>query len=158
MIIELLALFGLFFGIIISHYTQEELKDGKKYFMILEFIILIVLFFLTTRYNINTIFLALGIIIGFLVRNPYLFFGILLGSVANLNFLYSGLIFVYGLADGSLWFINKSKNYLYLSVALFFVQFILYFFGYTLLSFVNGGFIGVTLYKVYDELIVRQIL
>ena len=52
---------GLFLGIIVSLLAQEELKDGKKYFKLIQnIIIVLVLFFVMEFYQIN-IYLSLAV-------------------------------------------------------------------------------------------------
>ncbi len=151
MIIGLLAVLGLFFGILISFYTKEELKDGEKYFKILEFIILIALFFLTFKYNTSLLFLVIGALLGITIRNIYFFFGILLGSSFVVSFIDIILVFVFGLANGSRIYYSNNKKLLYVSCGLFFIHFLLYFFNVTLLPILNGGIIGFVLYRTYEE-------
>ena len=110
MLFGLIALIGLFFGIFLAYFIKEEIEDGRVYFLSLEIITLIVLIFFSFKLSIS---LFIGIIFGFIIRKEYFYFSIgIVSSVFNkdLNFIYSILVFVYGMPYGSLLVYKEKLN------------------------------------------------
>lgn len=110
-LVSLIGFLGLIFGIVLGFLTKEELKPGKKYFhLLLNLALLALIFVLMTKtlsnLFISAIFFLLGILIGYFLRKNYLYFGIaIVASIlidADLMALLAGLIFLYGLANGTL--------------------------------------------------------
>ena len=115
---------GQFIGWFIANRTEEELKDGRRYFLILTTSLLALLISFSIYYSFNVYLLIIGLIIGYLINKEYLFFGIL--SMKN-DILLNSLIFVYGLPYGSLNY--KSIRILLTNILLFFIPFLLLFFN-----------------------------
>src|SRR3989344_8928396 len=154
MILGIISIIGLFIGWIIANYTKEELKQGEKYFIILQFIVLVSLFFITLEQNINILFLIIAIIMGVLIRNPFVYFGVALVPLSS--FLSIMLIFIYGIAEGSINYITKDIKKLIINVILFIIPFLLILFNIKLTPILNGGIIGVLIYQIYDQLIIKK--
>ncbi len=126
-LISLVTYIGLLIGIIISTMAKEELKPGKKYFILLHNIVLaFILFFVLEFFDVNiylTIYLPLILIIGLFYFNDlykksnifYIGLGIIFYlSSKNINnlLIISTLIFFYGFLISSLQMDFKKKNYL----------------------------------------------
>ncbi len=143
-LISLVVYLGLLIGIILSFMAKEELKDGRKYFILLHNIILaFVLFFILEFFNVNVflaLFLPLILIIVLFYFNEiykksyvvYVLFGIVFYfSSKNINLLLiiSSLILFYGFLISSLQINFKKKNYfqILLKNLLFFVCLALFF-------------------------------
>ncbi|MBU0930354.1 MAG: hypothetical protein KJ623_04770 [Nanoarchaeota archaeon] len=96
----LLSFIGILAGILIARYTKEELKEGKKYFIILERICLILIsLILISNYKISWVVL-LGLIAGYFLNIIYLVFGLTL--VLTNNMMLSIIVFIYGMPYGSM--------------------------------------------------------
>lgn len=154
MLLGIISIFGLFLGWIIAIYTKEELKQGEKYFIILQFVILAILFFITLNNNINILFLIIGIILGILIRNPFIYFGIILIPISS--FLSVVLIFIYGLVEGSINYITKDMKKMIINTLIFAISFILVIVNIKLTPILNGGIIGVLIYQIYDKLLIKK--
>ncbi len=103
-LVLILSFLGLLGGVIVSYFTKEELKHGNKYFLLLEKSLLLAISF-TIIYYVGEffIFLALGVLAGFIFRKAYFYFGLAL-PLASENFLVllSSLVFAFGLPHGTL--------------------------------------------------------
>ncbi|TKJ17721.1 hypothetical protein CEE44_04275 [Candidatus Woesearchaeota archaeon B3_Woes] len=143
-LISLVVYLGLLIGIILSFMAKEELKDGKRYFILLHNIILgFILFFVLEFFRVNVylaLFLPLVLIVVLFYFNElykksyitYFLLGIVFYiSSKNVNFLLvvSSLILFYGFFIGSLQINFKKKNYfrILLNNLLFFVCLVLFF-------------------------------
>lgn len=107
-----LSFLGLLAGVALSFLAKEELKPGKKYFMLLEKALLLSISILTIFYIKNFfLFLILGIIAGFVFRRAYFYFGLAL-PLASGSFLVllSSLVFVFGLPHGTLLAVKLKEN------------------------------------------------
>ncbi len=105
---------GLFVGLILALMAKEEMKDGRKYFLFLQKLILLLVFvFLLVFINLNYILvlLILAFILVYLLRrkNELMYIYIILGVIfylssktLNLFVIESSLIFLYGIPTGSL--------------------------------------------------------
>lgn len=103
---SLLGFIGILVGILIAKYTKEELKQGKKYFLWIERISLIIIF-LILLFNFKLSWLVLiGLVAGYFLPIEYLAFGLAIISFENI--IIACLVFIYGLPYGSL--INKDKT------------------------------------------------
>lgn len=125
---NLIVFLGLGVGIALAYIAPEEMKDGKKYFIWMQNVILsLVLFFLLYFYRFNLmlnliISLALFFSLFFYLNHKkkqtiryvdYAFLGIMFYLSAkntNLFLLLSSLMFIYGLPTGSLLINIKKKN------------------------------------------------
>jgi len=112
---------GLFVGSFIASQTKEELKTGEKYFVLLEKVVIIAIISLLMHlyaFSIwpRVIIYVLAIVVLFLIRPPsittYSLLGIALylsSREATMFYWVASLIFLYGLAAGSLLFIAHKK-------------------------------------------------
>lgn len=141
---SIIVYLGLLAGIIISFMTKEELKPGKRYFILLHNIIIaFILFFILEQTNLNvylTLFLPLAVvIISFifteLYKKSYLIY-LIIGSIFYLSsrdlsyfLIISTLILFYGFLIGTLQTDFKEKNYFKIVAKnlLFFICLVLYF-------------------------------
>ena len=135
---------GQFIGWFIANRTEEELKDGRRYFLILTTSLLALLISFSIYYSFNVYLLIVGFIIGYLINKEYLFFGIL--SMKN-DILLNSLIFVYGLPYGSLNY--KSIRILLTNILLFFIPFLLLFFNINFYNLGAGGLLGILVKRIY---------
>ena len=135
---------GQFIGWFIANRTEEELKDGRRYFLILTTSLLALLISFSIYYSFNVYLLIIGLIIGYLINKEYLFFGIL--SMKN-DILLNSLIFVYGLPYGSLNY--KSIRILLTNILLFFIPFLLLFFNINFYNLGAGGLLGILVKRIY---------
>lgn len=118
----ILSFFGLIAGIILAHYTKEELKTGKKYFIILyKFILFITIIYALFLSELNYYLFGaiLGIILFIFLRNIYLYLGLLIFSTLNLYMFY--LVFLFGLPYGSLIYSKKDLRNIVLNSFVWFV-------------------------------------
>lgn len=116
---SIVAFLGLIVGLVIGYYTPEEFKDGKKYFILLQrLLVLVILFFVMflNGFQIFWIIVALFAVstaiyqIDLKLPIYYAFLGVLffLGSKSqNMFLITSGLTFLFGLPSGTL--IEKKK-------------------------------------------------
>src|SRR3989338_4685393 len=96
MLVELISLLGLLIGVIIARSAKEELLPGRRYFILFRAILLLLLIIVLLS-NFSLIPFAVGLLVGFIVRKEYLYFGLLTPSS-----LVSSLIFMYGFPYGTL--------------------------------------------------------
>ena len=113
---------GLFIGLILAFSAKEELKNGKKYFLLAQWFILPIILALLLFYfnNIYVWLLILVFVLLYLFVFNYckyflywalavLFF---LSTINNKLFIFTSLlIFIYGLAEGSLYYYESSGQY-----------------------------------------------
>lgn len=115
LLVSLVAFLGIFVGFFLALYTKEELKQGKKYFILLQKILLtlifgFLLFFFQIQLNI-ILFISIIFLVFLLVTDSnqqlpiYIALGIIF-SITSCNhdiFLtVSSLIFLYGIPTGTL--------------------------------------------------------
>ena len=110
-LVVIICFIGIYAGFLLGIIAKEELKAGKKYFLLFQKILFAVAI-LSTIVVINKIYLTIAlffILAYFMVYSRrifiYLVFGVLLflnSRYGNLFLMQSGLIFLYGLAEGSL--------------------------------------------------------
>tara|TARA_Y100000310_G_C20304389_1_gene633279 strand:+ start:149 stop:646 length:498 start_codon:yes stop_codon:yes gene_type:complete len=99
---NVLVVFGLVFGKLLGLITKEEVKEGKRYFILIERIILVVLFLslLVIDFSIYSLGIFLGVFIYLILIRSHVFFlgfGVLLASFVSLEFglLVASLVFLY---------------------------------------------------------------
>lgn len=119
MLVEsIIAFGGLVLGLLLAYFTKEELKSGKKYFVILERAILLILVILLLYKSWNSfIFLIIAFVAGFMVfigiSRVYLYLGLALFlafmHTQTYAYYFVGLICLIGLVYGALEY-NKVKN------------------------------------------------
>jgi len=124
-LVFILSFLGLAVGILIAKYTKEEIKPGKKYFIILKKLILVSISFVILSYIKMTWIFFLGMFIGYFFREVYFYLGLAIGSSISPSimiisalpyspthffFLLSSLTFLFGLPQGTLLVENFDKN------------------------------------------------
>lgn len=101
-----LSFLGLIIGKIISNYTKDELKQGERYFILLSkaIILILILFEISLIYD-HYYFILFGFILGYFFKREYFYLGLsLIASIkANIQFIVSTLIFLFGLPLGTLY-------------------------------------------------------
>lgn len=147
MLAGIISFLGQFTGLIIASKTKEELKQGEIYFKIIEKIILITIICFFSYYYFNIIWIFIGIILGFLFKKEYFYFGLGFVNLSSFVFLYSSLIFIYGLVYGSLAYYEKKKRILLLNIIWFFIPFALLFFNYSFIPVTVGALISILVKK-----------
>jgi len=149
-IVFTLAFIGLLAGVIVSSFTKEELKPGRKYFLLLEKALLLAIGFLLIFYSETfSVLIVFGFFFGLLVRKYYLYFGLAL-PLASETFLVllGSLVFMFGLPHGTLLAerlkLKQVKKEILISAALFIIGLLVsYFFGYlALLMFCAGALLA----------------
>ena len=143
-LISLVVYLGLLIGIILSFMAKEELKPGKRWFILVHNVILgFVLFFLLLFLDVNyylTLFLPLLLIVFLFYYSEiyrkssviYLLLGVVFW-ISSKNkeplLIISSLVFFYGFLISSLQISFKSKNYykILLKNLLFFICLALFF-------------------------------
>jgi len=123
----LISFFGLGVGIALAFIAPEEMKDGKKYFIHLQNVLLTLMFFAVLAFDNISIFLIslfsviFFIFVYYLNRDSsiryldYAALGVLFffsSSNLSLFLLNSALIFLYGMPSGSLQIKVKKRNIL----------------------------------------------
>lgn len=118
---SLVSFSGLFVGMFLAFYTKEELKQGKKYFVIIEKLLLsLVLFFFLFFYELDMITILVISLLFFVIilvlkfdNYPIVYIALAiifyLTQDNNIFPLISSLIFLYGLPVGTL-IAYKMKN------------------------------------------------
>lgn len=143
-----ISFLGLIIGYVIANYTQEELKKGKIYFQIIEIVTLVAIIWILLN-NLQLIPYAIGLIIGYFLRYEYFYLG--LGAVStsenNLRFLHSSLIFLYGLAYGSMNY--KNIKLILFNFLFFLMPFLLILLDYDATSLAAGALTSTLLIKAY---------
>jgi len=138
-LISLMSFSGLFVGMLLAFTAKEELEPGKKYFILLQKLtLLLILIFLLNFFNINlylriTIYILFIFLIGINIKSqviyPILAVVFFLSSKdTNLFITNSILIFFYGFPSGSLFaekLIKKKKSFVFNKLLLTYFWFIL---------------------------------
>ncbi len=129
-LVVIICFIGIYAGFLLGIIAKDELKAGKKYFLLFQKILFAVVI-MSTIIVVNKIYLTIALLFilsYFLVYSRdifiYLVFGVLLflnSRYGNLFLMQSGLIFLYGLAAGSLLKYNKKKFMYILSRYVWFV-------------------------------------
>ena len=138
-LISLISFLGLLVGIILAFTAKEELKPGKKYFMLMQKItLLIILIFLLNFFNINlylriTIYVLFILLMAINIKSQIIYpvLGIVFfisSKNPELFIINSILIFLYGFPTGSLFakkIIKKKKSFVFKRVILTYFWFVL---------------------------------
>jgi hypothetical protein len=117
--------FGIYGGILQSIISPEEMKDGKKYFKVLSYIliILIILIQLLAK-DLASSTAALLIVLALYYNQKgieYISFGFILG-LNNIFFLYSAsIILIYGIVFGSLIYKKTDKRNILEKTGIYFI-------------------------------------
>ncbi len=146
MIVNAVSFLGSIIGYFTGKFTEEELKPGRIYFEILKIAVLILLAASAFLKGFNILFFIIGLILGFILRYEYFYFGILLAQ--NINFLNAGLVFIYGLPYGTLAFYKENFRTLFYSAVFFAVGSLAFFSEYYLVSLAAGGMISVLVFNI----------
>ncbi len=106
LIIGLISFLGLVVGIVINKFTKEEIKQGYKYFRILNIILLVLVLMISLYFSLKISWILLILfLVAFLVLIYFKLMYLYLGLVFSLSYyssdeivlLITGLIFGYGL-------------------------------------------------------------
>ena len=139
--LSIISFIGLLIGILLAKLSPEELKPGKKYFILLKKIILIAIVISIIYYSKLSLFgLFIGAFIGYFFKKEYFYFGLALVvslQLTKFNILLASLIFIYSLPYGTLLKKNIIKE-ININLALFLLP---------LLFLINN------LYLSYDSLL-----
>lgn len=138
-LIYIISFLGAFAGRIIGKFTKEEVKVGRKYFLVGEQIILLILasyFLYLSQINASAfIYFILGLLVSFFFKEVYFYFALafIMCITQNNLVLVSSLVFIYGLFHGSL---GKKAYYilLYLIIPLILKDYLQYNHLYPLLA------------------------
>ncbi len=145
----IISILGIITGYLIANYTKEELNKGMLYFKVIEILCLLSIVYLSLS-NFNLLLFASGVFAALILKFDYFYIG--LSSLNTLDaasrFVHSSLIFVYGLANGSINYGNK--KIILVNVALFFVPMLLYFLDFHASSISAGALTVTVLMKGYN--------
>ena len=117
----IISYFGLLAGFLLASVTPEELPTGKKYFSLLQRLVILVVGILAANFFgygaalklVAYAFLLALLVLNVNVRLAYGAFGILLFAAAidlNMLLMMSSLVFIFGLASGSDYFSHAAKK------------------------------------------------
>ncbi len=154
-IASFIAFSGLFLGMLLAQIAPDEVKPGKKYFSILQYMlstaIAIVLLYNVInsqgQYLAIVASFAVGIILAMLLKIKYIYLGIGLFSSAlakDVFALLASLIFIYSLPTGTL-LVRKKVRLLLTSILAFAISSMALFmplFNNYLAAFAAGALIG----------------
>jgi len=119
----ILSYLGLAAGVIVSNFTKEELKAGRKYFILLKLIIFAAVFYYFLIYLTKKTIIALALSIGVFIAAYkfekmlkhvntnlfyYGFFAVVLFEVKDFAPVIATMIFLFGMASASAQFTKKS--------------------------------------------------
>lgn len=143
MVYYIISLLGEYTGALLAYKIPEEIKQGKKYFNILILILLPVIGLYSIYYFFSLFYLIIGLVLGFLIRKEYLYFGL----ISN-NVFFASLVFLYGMPYGTLEF-NKNKKLknLNINIIYFLIGIGLSFF-LNIYSLAGGALIGIFADKI----------
>lgn len=124
-LIACIAFLGLLVGYLLTFLAKEEIKPGKKYFIIVEraILIMLALVLLSQVWATKTFIIPfiIGLVMGYFLKIRYFYLGLALAASVTLSMevfvLVASLIFLHGLPYGSV----SSKLKLPLHSILFFV-------------------------------------
>jgi hypothetical protein len=135
----LIPLLGLGFGTIVARVAKEEIKPGRKYFKIFEYLLYFTLLILALWFNFNLGLLIFSVILllSYFHKNElffvkFLLFGIIyaiIEDVGNLSEIVISVLFVLGLILATK---MKTKNFL----DVIFIALIYYLIGYVVSSLI----------------------
>lgn len=105
MILNWLSFFGLLIGLLLAIFCKEELKPGKKYFLLFEkicllFIFIILMYSFKLKWTV-----LLGIPIAYFFKEDYFYLGL---SLLSNSFFVTSFVFMFGLPNGSLLYSEKN--------------------------------------------------
>ena len=138
-LVSLIVFAALVSGMIIRYFTKEEMKEGEKYFILLQRLLALIivgvfLYFIDTKiyWIIIALFVVSTLIYQFDVKLPvyYVFFGAFFffsSKEANFFLIMSSLMFLFGFPSGSLIKKEDVKKNLLLSCLFFLSAFAFYF-------------------------------
>ena len=137
-LVPIIVFLGLLIGLILKNWIEEEVEDLKKYFRLIEVLLLSVLgiYLLYLAFDNNIWFyliFLLGFGLSFVNKETYLYLGF---GLLSLDFYVASLSFIYGLVNG-----NKNWH----KKLIFFVPFILLIFVQEVvlfLMFSSGALMG----------------
>lgn len=119
-----ISFLGVLVGFLIYYKTREEIVSGKKYFLFARKALLLVSAFFVFNYiQVDALMIFIGLVIGYFLRRPLIYYGAVLGavSIAQLIEIISIFAFIFGLVEGSL--ISGNKKNLLLAAVFFFASY-----------------------------------
>jgi hypothetical protein len=148
----IVSFFGFFIGMVIAHFSKEELVKGKKYFKYFRKIILAAIGVAITYYAWGSPFYFItGMICGYFLRGYYFYIGMALALTSGKEpfLLLASLIFIFGLPHGTLifkkFFNDKKRFYkiILFNIILFIIPFLIFseIKNYSLLMFAAGALV-----------------
>ncbi len=132
----IIAFLGQYIGYLLGYLCDDELKQGKKYFLLLEVLVLILLF--VFNFSLSWL-IVIGLLLSLIIKKEYFYFGVFVGFLSWI------LIFIYGLAYGTLKY--KKLKVLLLNVLFAFPLFLLSFW-FDLVPLGLGALIGLLIHKL----------
>jgi len=165
--IPIIAFAGLLFGLLLRKVALEEVLSGKKYLKFLKRVLFFVLLLGLLYYSKGIYFyLVLGVLFGFLMGlyvDPYVFMGLSMVTAFLLDnqamFFISIVIFIYGLAYGSLYSKKSQMGFVIKNLIYFSAPFLIlyYFYDYFVaLDIMKEFLIGVVSGGLFSLLAQRQ--
>ena len=128
----IIAFLGLIIGQVLASQVKEELKLGRKWFLLMAKVLLLIILFKLVllagpSLSFFIAFLA-GILVNYFLKKLYLYFGflILLSNFMSLDdkLFFASLIFLFGLVFGSLLY-SKIKKFNYKATIINLILFLL---------------------------------
>lgn len=161
----LIAFLGVFIGEFLAYISPEEMKPGKRYFVMFHvFFILAAIILGLVFLKFNVYLFVIGIVIGLILRKPYFYFAGLLFSAGHYYWVFAILIFTIGLFIGTLLRPLVHLEYFLIDIGLYFaVGLTVFFIPYDLNSLFIGGLISLFYlemkknWKGFDKWAPRQI-
>ena len=136
----IIASLGIFCGVVLGYIAKEELKPGKKYLILLQYVLIAVMIVLMVyfRFEEEIVFLFVAALFFVIYKTRfkkqimpeiYVLFALIFSKAPAAAFIvWSSLIFLYGFPTGSLLYMKKNwiKLCLIVSLMFFFISIILY--------------------------------
>jgi|SRR3989338_10908912 len=150
-----IVIVALFLGLLIARFSKSELKNGEKWFYLLQVLILLFVVVFTIGLNFNLAGLLIGIVFGLIFRKEYFYLGI--GIITTSNglqtfYIFSSLTFLYSLIYGTIIYFKKEFNKLILDISLFLMPIVLYVLDVELVSFCVGALISILIFKSKESI------
>lgn len=146
----LIAFLGVFIGEFLAYISPEELKPGRKYFVMFHiFFILVAIVLGLIFLKFNPYLFVIGIVMGLVLRKPYFYFAGLLFSAGPYYWIFAILIFIIGLFIGTLLRPLVHLEYFLIDIGLYFtIGLAVFFIPYDLSSLFIGGLISMFYFEM----------
>jgi hypothetical protein len=106
----IISFLGLFVGLILSRIAFEELKDGKKYFIIIQLLLWIIIVNAIIFYYNSLIYVIMGVLLVVLI---FILKYIFKNKIRLLDYIIMGILFYYSAAFPGLLKITTAAIFLY---------------------------------------------